>query len=92
MRNARALTFVALALALWLGQTAKGQGSEAFDPDTDQPTINQGDSSSSHEESKHLSCQALCLADGEDPLDCDSYCIQVAEAPELRCVGKIASK
>jgi len=32
---------------------------------------------------KHASCRELCLADGEDPLDCDGYCIHIAEEDAL---------
>jgi hypothetical protein len=81
MRNVRAFALIAFALALSMGHTAKGQGSEAVDFDETIPT----EESSSHDESKHLSCQQMCLADGEDPLDCESYCIQVAEGFRLKC-------
>ncbi len=66
MRIARTFTLAALALALSLGSTTLGQEVEQ-EVSSD---LDQSDHSSSHDESKHLSCQALCLADGEDPLDC----------------------
>ena len=32
-----------------------------------------------NQESKHGSCQQMCLAEGEDPLECESFCIQVVD-------------
>ncbi len=34
-------------------------------------------------ESSHTSCRQRCLEDGEDPYDCDDYCIQQASVPAL---------
>lgn len=29
-------------------------------------------------EGRHKGCQEMCEEDGEDPLDCEQYCVQVA--------------
>lgn len=82
MRNGTYLGLCALALALTLG--APSRASQDGNDSTPQSSTSTSSSTSDEkktkdntQETKHASCEKMCLADGEDPLDCEQVCIQV---------------
>ena len=73
MRLAREIVIL-LALAL-LAYPTSGTATTSADNET---AAQEERNNESKEDSRHKSCEATCLKDGEDPMECESYCIQVA--------------
>ena len=77
MREKWLALFVALAIGVMpCGFAAEGDSVEAWEFSPDEATICGSDSV----ECRKVSCMEQCLATGEDPLECPSYCILEAKS------------
>ena len=93
-------TFAAgLMLALCIGQppawSAEGEGSQArVDQDGETQEVSRDSTGPAERKNpvKHPSCRELCLADGEDPLDCESFCVQVVDVGTPADVAALTAK
>jgi hypothetical protein len=87
-RNGTFMALMILALTLSMGRAASASPAKDSGTETASPAATEEEVATpreTQESKKHGSCTQLCLADGEDPLDCESYCIQVAEVLPTGC-------
>ena len=104
MQQARILVFTFLMLFCAVHAASVPNHSPNRDNELNTTTDDQEESQKKDtQESKHGSCQQLCVAEGEDPLDCEQFCVEVArttgkesplslgEAPGRVCRAEVPS-
>lgn len=77
MQITRSFLVLCAGMGLMLASPALAE-EEAAEPKGPEATLQQRDSDAK----RHITCQVECEKDGEDPYQCEEFCVQMAD---LKC-------